>query len=176
MQLAHHEDAIASLGIPVVTAASSVPDSYRMKPTPRTKEEAVNKWDVFISHAHEDKDDIAKPLATALQEKGLAVWYDEFSLALGDSLRQSIDRGLANSRYGIVVLSEHFFAKHWPTQELNGLVTRESKGQKVILPIWHKVTREQVSQYSPILADRVAASTEQGLVNMVQQIMRALSN
>jgi hypothetical protein len=175
-QLTRHEDVIFSLGIPVVTAASSAPESYRMKATPRNKEEAVNRWDVFISHAHEDKDDVAKPLANALREKGLAVWYDEFSLALGDSLRQSVDRGLANSRYGIVVLSEHFFAKHWPTQELNGLVTRESNGQKVILPIWHKVTREQVSQYSPILADRLAASTEQGLVNVVQQIMRVLSN
>jgi hypothetical protein len=131
---------------------------------------------VFISHAHEDKADIAKPLADALRDKGLAVWYDEFSLALGDSLRQSIDRGLAQSRCGIVILSEHFFEKHWPTQELNGLVTKESNERKVVLPIWHKVTREQVAAFSPMLADKLAANTEQGLEEVVTQIIRVVSN
>jgi TIR domain len=87
------------------------------------------------------------------------VWYDEFELRVGDSLRQSIDKGLVNSRFGIVVLSPAFFAKNWPQYELSGLVAREMDGHKVILPIWHDVDREDVLAYSPTLADKVALSS-----------------
>jgi len=66
--------------------------------------------DVFVSHAWEDKEEIAGPLAETLRRKGLRVWYDEFTLTVGDSLCRSIDRGLAQSRYGIIILSPHFFA------------------------------------------------------------------
>ncbi len=91
----------------------------------KAPEEEPERSDVFISHASEDKEAIAKPLADALKARGLAVWYDDFSLKLGDSLRQSVDRGLARSRLGVVILSPYFFEKHWPAQELNGLATRE---------------------------------------------------
>ena len=74
------------------------------------------RHDVFISHAWEDKDAIARPLAEELRRRGFDVWYDEFSLKMGDSLRGSIDYGLANSRFGLVILSKNFFAKHWPVQ------------------------------------------------------------
>ena len=90
-------------------------------------------WDVFISHATEDKDAVAEPLAQGLSRAGLSVWYDRFSLKIGDSLRESIDRGLAESRFGIVILSSSFFAKHWPSQELNGLAQREVNGQAIRL-------------------------------------------
>ncbi len=76
------------------------------------------RWDIFICHATEDKKEIAGPLAKELKARGLEVWYDDFSLKLGDSLRQSIDRGLSQSRFGVVILSSHFFEKHWPQQEL----------------------------------------------------------
>ncbi len=118
-------------------------------------------YDFFISHAHEDKDDLVRPLAEALQERGLVVWYDEFELKVGDSLRRSIDRGLAKSRFGIVVLSPSFFAKNWTQYELDGLVAKEMLGGKVILPIWHKVSKNEVLGYSPSLADKVALSTSQ---------------
>lgn len=75
-------------------------------------------WDVFISHAWEDKEEVAHPLAEALKAKGLSVWYDKFTLKIGDSLRQSIDNGLSKSRYGVVILSKSFFAKKWPKNEL----------------------------------------------------------
>ena len=117
-------------------------------------------YDAFISHASEDKEKLVKPLALALDKIGYRVWYDEFELRVGDSLRQSIDRGLVNSRFGIVVLSPAFFAKNWPQYELNGLTAREMDGRKVILPIWHKVEREDVLAYSPPLADKVALSTK----------------
>ena len=72
-------------------------------------------------------------------------------LKVGDSLRRSIDRGLANSKYGVVVLSSAFFAKNWPQYELDGMVAREMNGVKVVLPIWHKVSKDEVLSYSPTL-------------------------
>jgi len=77
------------------------------------------KYDVFISHATEDKEDFVKSLADALQIAGYKVWYDDFTLKIGDSLRESIDNGLANSRYGIVVFSSAFFQKKWPGQDMS---------------------------------------------------------
>lgn len=117
------------------------------------------QYDVFISHATEDKDEIVRPLATALVEKGLRVWYDEFALKLGDSLRRKIDAGLANSRFGVVVVSHAFFAKNWPQYELDGLVTREMTGEQIILPLWHRITKAEVISRSPSLADKLARNT-----------------
>lgn len=108
------------------------------------------EYDAFVSHASEDKDAVACPLAAHLTALGYRIWFDEFELSLGDSLRRSIDRGLASCRFGVVMLSPQFFAKNRPAYELDGLTTREqSSGQKVILPIWHGVTRDQVAAYSP---------------------------
>ncbi len=118
-------------------------------------------YDAFISHASEDKEVVVKPLAQALRRRRLKVWYDEFELHVGDSLRESIDKGLASSRYGIVVLSKAFFAKNWPQYELNGLTARQTDGQRLILPVWHKVKKRDVLRYSPTLADTVALQTAQ---------------
>lgn len=116
-------------------------------------------FDVFISHASEDKDEVVRPLAIALREAGLSVWYDEFELRIGDSLRRKIDRGLGSSRFGVVVLSQAFFGKGWPEYELDGLVTRTVSGEQILLPIWHNVSKREVMGYSSPLADRLARST-----------------
>lgn len=131
-------------------------------------------WDVFVSHASEDKEPFALPLAEALKAEGLKVWFDVFTLKIGDSLRRSIDRGLAQSRFGVVILSEAFFQKHWPQLELDGLVAREAAGVKVILPVWHGVNVEQVRHHSPLLADRLAVSSANGLEHVVSQLMQAI--
>ena len=139
---------------------SSVPSLVRDVEPPDTADPTADRThDVFISHASEDKDGIVRPLAHALKSHGLDVWYDEFELRIGDSLRRKIDRGLAASRFGIVVLSEHFFGKGWPNYELDGIITRAVSGDQVLLPIWHNVTKQQVINYSPSLADRLARST-----------------
>ena len=133
------------------------------------------EWDVFISHAGEDKEDFVRPLAEGLTALGLRVWYDEFTLKVGDRLRESIDHGLGQSRFGIVILSPHFFSKRWPQNELDGLVTREGTGVKVILPVWHHITREQVEEFSPILANRFAVRSEQGLSRVIEALTQAIS-
>jgi len=132
------------------------------------------EWDVFLCHASEDKLEFVRPLATALQASGLIVWYDEFTLKVGDGLRQKIDEGLAHSRFGIVVLSRAFFAKNWPQRELDGLMTREIAGTKVILPVWHGVSFDDVSQESPMLAGLVAARSEEGLDVVVHKLRQAM--
>jgi hypothetical protein len=133
-------------------------------------------YDAFISHASEDKEMLVKPLAAALARLDFRVWYDEFELTVGDSLRQSIDRGLATSRYGIVVLSNAFFSKNWPQYELNGLVAREMDGRKVILPIWHGVEKEDVLRFSPPLADKVAlTSSRMSVRGMAKELAKVLS-
>jgi hypothetical protein len=124
-----------------------------------SRDKMPENYDVFISHATEDKDEIVRPLANALISAGLRVWYDEFELRIGDSLRRKIDRGLAASRFGVVVLSHSFFAKNWPQYELDGLVTKEMTGEQVILPLWHGITKQEVIEQSPSLADKVARST-----------------
>jgi hypothetical protein len=116
-------------------------------------------FDVFISHASEDKGAIVRPLALALRDRGLTVWYDEFELKIGDSLRQKIDRGLAASRFGIVVLSSAFFGRGWTNYELDGIVTKAVSGEQLLLPIWHGITKQQVIDCSPSLADKIARST-----------------
>lgn len=117
------------------------------------------EYDVFISHASEDKEEIVRELAHALDAHDLRVWYDEFTLRIGDSLRRKIDLGLAKSQFGIVVLSKAFFEKGWTNYELDGLVTRAVTGDQVLLPIWHKVTKSEVIEFSPSLADKLARNT-----------------
>src|ERR1700688_1605613 len=129
--------------------------------------------DVFICHASEDKDDFVRPLAQALRERHIEVWYDEFSLRVGDSLRQAIDRGLANSQFGIDVLSPAFFRKRWPQRELNGLVTREMhENRELVLPIWHGVDHAEIIKHSPPLADVRAIRSASGMDSVVAELLK----
>ena len=122
--------------------------------------ERDDSYDFFVSHASEDKSDFVRPLVNAMSDLGLNIWYDEFLLEIGDSLRRKIDHGLGRSRYGIVILSKAFFNKQWPQYELDALVNKSMSGDKVILPVWHGVEHYDVSQYSHSLADKVAFSSK----------------
>ena len=133
-----------------------------------------SEWDVFISHASEDKDDFVRPLADALRARGFSVWFDELTLRLGDSLRRSIDHGLARSRFGVVVVSPNFLNKEWPQKELDGLVAREVEGAKVILPVWHNISADEIRSCSPMLADRLATRSNAGLERVVEDITAAI--
>ena len=135
--------------------------------------ELDKKYDFFISHASEDKDDIVRELAEALRNNGFKVWYDEFELKIGDSLRKKIDYGLSNANYGIVIVSPSFVKKNWTEYELNGMVAREMNGHKVILPIWHKITKDEVLKFSPSLADKLALNTS---LHTIDDIVENLKN
>ena len=116
----------------------------------------MSKWDVFISYAREDREPFVISLVSSLRRLGLSVWYDEFNISPGDSIRSSIDEGIAKSRFGIVILSKNYFGKKkfWTKVELDALFTQEAPNKKVILPVWHKLTFEQISKYSPIMASK----------------------
>lgn len=150
---------------------ASVPSLVQGESTPPGlgQEDEHRDFDVFISHASEDKDEVVRPLAKALDAGGLSVWYDEFELKIGDSLRRKIDKGLAKSRFGVVVLSKSFFQKGWPNYELDGIVTRVVTGEQVILPIWHNISKAEVIEYSPSLADKLARNTATHTVDEIAE-------
>ena len=100
------------------------------------------------------------------------MWYDEFELKIGDSLRQKNDKGVANSKFGIVILSKNFIKKGWTNYELDGLITRSISNQQILLPIWHNITKQEVIDYSPSLADKVARSTS---INTIEEIAEEIS-
>ena len=132
--------------------------------------------DAFISHASEDKASVARPLVDLLVKLGHSVWFDEQELVVGSHLSESIDRGLAQSRFGVVILSHAFFAKQWTKRELEGLVAREMiDDERLILPIWHEIDADDVAHFSPPLAAVLAARTSEGLQAVAESISQAIN-
>jgi len=152
---------------------SSVPSLFLGGNASQTNDvDYSREYDVFISHASEDKDAVVRPLVISLQNNGLSVWYDEFELKIGDSLRRKIDIGLAKSNFGIVVISRDFIKKGWTNYELDGIITRTISGEQVLLPIWHNITKQEVVDYSPSLADKVARNTT---INTIDEIANEIT-
>lgn len=129
-------------------------------------------YDFFVSHAGSDKEQVARPLAEALKARGAEVFLDEWEIRVGDSLREKIDDGLRRSRFGVVILSQSFLAgRTWTDRELNGLFALEEQGEPRILPVWHDVTKSQVAEYSPILADRAALKTADFTIGEIADLL-----
>lgn len=157
---------------------STVPSLIQKEDISSFESDRVSRnYDVFISHASEDKDEVVRPLAHALQKVGLRVWYDEFEMKIGDSLRRKIDKGLANSRFGIVVLSKEFIKKGWTNYELDGIITKVVTGEQILLPIWHNITKQEVIDFSPSLADKLARHTSTyTVVEIADEIANVINN
>lgn len=119
------------------------------------------QYDVFVSHAWEDKETFANEFVEELQKLGLCVWYDTSQIKWGDSMRAKIDDGLRKSRFGVVVLSPDYIkeGKYWTKAELDGLFQLESINGKMLLPVWHNLTKKEVMAYSPIIASKLAMTT-----------------
>lgn len=147
-------DLEAQLAEQLKASADATP-SFSLSP-PSGEQEV---YDVFISHAWEDKADFVDEFAQKARDAGLRVWYDRFSLRWGDSLRQGIDAGLRGSYFGVAVLSPNFFAKEWTNYELDGLIERALDGSGRLLPIWHRLTKDDIRKYAPTLAGRLALNT-----------------
>lgn len=134
--------------------------------------EAAKQPDVFICHDSRDKESFVRPLAQALSRRILKVWYDEYSLKIGDSLVTKIDEGLKECRYGVVVISNNFLTrKKWTSREFRSLTSKEiDSDRKVILPIWLNVSKEQVAEYSLDLADKIALNANEGIEKIADKI------
>lgn len=134
-------------------------------------------YDVFLSHASEDKDNVARPLAELLQERGLRVWYDEFELRIGDNLVAKLNAGISTSRFGIIVLSQSFFAKRWTNYELDMLEHLWVTEERMLFPIWHGIEMEQIRAYRVFLANLVGRSTDtyaiKEIANEIHEIITA---
>lgn len=128
----------------------------------------------FISHDSRDKETFVRELAHELAKNFCTVWYDEFSLKVGDSLRASIERGLRETKKCIVVLSPNFLSNEgWGRAEFDSIFTREIlEKQNVILPVWLNVSVKEVYNYSPRLADKVGLAASLG----AQEVARLLAN
>jgi len=134
------------------------------------------KYDVFISHAWEDKEDFVDKFVTALEKLGIRVWYDTKKLQWGDSMRSKIDDGLRKSKFGIAILSPNYIAegKYWTKEEFNGLFQLESINGKKILPIWHNLTKNQVMKFSTMIADKKAMTTANMTLEEIAQALKEL--
>ncbi|MFI3211727.1 MAG: TIR domain-containing protein [Eubacteriales bacterium] len=117
-------------------------------------------YDVFISHASEDKEGFVNELVEVLQNAGIRVWYDALEMQWGKSLREQIDNGIKRSKFAIVVLSKNFFSKQWTKRELDGILVKEEKTGAAPLPIWHNISYDEVYQFSPTLTGLYALSTD----------------
>ncbi|GEM_PF-2943848 len=158
-QISKQEEFLAGLGTPLKQESAPAIVNENKKHISRITEKKPETFDVFICHANEDKEFVDQ-LAKTLKSEDVAVWYDSFQIGWGDDLRPTIDEGLKNSRYGIVVFSAAFLKKKkWTEYELNGLFSKEKSGKKIILPIWHNITRDDISEYSQSFADRIAKSS-----------------
>ncbi len=122
--------------------------------------DGTEEFDVFLSHAAEDKESFCDEFSDILQEKyRLKIWYDSISIKWGDSIRAEIDKGLKKSKFGVVILSRNYIKKYWTNYELEALFQIESNGGKVILPIWHDITKKEIQEFSPTLAGKLAMNT-----------------
>lgn len=137
------------------------------------------EYDVFISHASEDKEDFVDEFVQELKEREIKVWYDKSQLGWGDSMRKKIDSGLKKSRFGVVILSPSYIAegKYWTKAELDGLFQLESINGKKILPIWHKLTKKDVINFSPIIGGKFAMNTASFTAKeIVEELKKILDN
>ena len=118
------------------------------------------KYDIFISHASEDKENFVRPLALKLINCGCKVWYDEFTLKIGDSLTNQINKGLKDSKFGLIIISKNFFKKKWTNYELCSLNIKQINSKKVILPILHQYTYKELLKNNLALADSLYCDTK----------------
>jgi hypothetical protein len=136
----------------------------------------LSKPVAFISHDSRDKDSLVRELASNLAMKLRKVWYDEFSLNVGDSLRENIERGLKECEKCIVILSPNFISNSgWTKAEFDSIYQREIIEKKlVIVPIWHNITLKEVYDYCPRLTDRFALSSSLGADRLANDLAKVL--
>lgn len=140
---------------------------------PKDAEESA-MYDVFISHASEDKESFVNPLVEELQNNGIRVWYDALEMEWGKSLREQIDNGIKRSKYAIVVLSKNFFSKKWTNRELDGILAKEGVTGASPLPIWYDLLYDDVYEFSPTLSGLFSLSTDQYSIKDICQSFKLI--
>jgi hypothetical protein len=132
----------------------------------------------FISHDSRDKEPFVRELASKLQAILCPVWYDDYTLIAGQSLRASIEKGLRECRKCVLILSPNFLSnKGWTKAEFDSVFTREIlEAAEVIIPVWHGVEKQDVYSYSPRLLDKVGIPSTLGTEEVARRILRAINH
>ncbi|MBQ3368111.1 toll/interleukin-1 receptor domain-containing protein [bacterium] len=111
-------------------------------------------YDVFISHASSDKEEYVNDLKSSIDKLGVKVFYDKDTIQWGDNWKKKLLEGIKTAEFAIIVISEKFFGREWTEKELNDFLKRQnSNGQKIILPILHKISFDQLKEQYPSIAD-----------------------
>lgn len=141
-----------------------------------TERSKLEKPLAFICHDSRDKETMAQPIAIGLSKQMCPVWYDEYSLKVGDRLRESIEKGLKEYKKCVLILSSNFLSNTgWTKVEFNSIFTRELiENEDFLLPVWNGITKQQVFDYSPTLADRVGVNWNLGAEEVVRKLYRAV--
>jgi len=134
----------------------------------------VYKWDIFLSYASEDRDSVAAPLHEALSQRGFKVWFDQNEVDVGDDISRILDDGLANSQFGVMIISPAFLTKSWTTRELEALRALESGPDKKLLPVWHNVDHSYLLERMPLLAAKAGIESFTGIGNVCERIVRSI--
>lgn len=132
--------------------------------------------DVFLCHAWEDRKDAAKELHDLLKSKGVKIWFSEKDVPLGSSLLREIDKGLASSRVGIVLVTPSFLKRvkgeGIADKELSALLARD-----LLIPIVHNTTFEDLREVSPLLGSRSGLSTiEESMADVAAKIAELVTS
>lgn len=129
-------------------------DEAHETPVPHKASLPKRKYDVFLSHASADKNSYVEELKQTLDILGIDVFYDKDTIEWGDEWKKKIYEGLEKSEFAIIVISKNFFGREWTELELQNLLNRQNaEGQKLILPILHGVTADQLKEKYPAVAD-----------------------
>ncbi len=130
----------------------------------------------FISHDSRDKDKIARVLADNLIKSRIPVWYDEYSLKVGDSLTDSINNGIKNCKKCILILSKNFLSNSgWGRSEFRSAFTKDMiRKERNLIPIWVDVTPDEVLDYHADLADTFAINWRIGVDKVCRKIEEIL--
>jgi hypothetical protein len=164
----------------IVDSTSRIYDAQPSAPSPPPQDKtgprgSEPEWDAFISYASEDRETVVKPIVRALRRRGLRIWYDQLELSVGDSVVESLDRGLVRSRCGVIVLSPAFISKKGFTQwELRGLIERHINGETLLLPVLHRIEPEAIRERSPALSDIFAIRSDYGTRTVAAALARKI--
>lgn len=121
---------------------------------PKYQAKTLPEYDVFISHANKDKENLIEELYQSLLKLGISIFYDKDSLEWGDNWKERILNGTKKAEFAIIVISENFFDREWTERELSEFLNRQNRnGQKLILPIVHNITMQQLQEKYPNVAD-----------------------
>ena len=129
---------------------------------------------VFISHASEDKEPFVRQFASILRDLGIDVWYDEYEIKPGMSIRESVDRGLVSCDVGVLIFSKWYFKKKWTIWELNGLIQRMLDESALLIPIYYDLSHEELSHISPSLSDIMGIRFENDLDSLAQKVYEVI--